>query len=136
MIRIQRSRKKGYKQPENTLYCGRGSKFGNPFIIKESAIEDVWYVTYHPKFNSLLIDSLLYDTNFSNIFIFTNRETKELALQDCLKCFEVYAENYLIDKLHLLKGKNLSCWCAIDQPCHVDILIKLYNKYYSPTEGN
>ncbi len=26
-----------------------------------------------------------------------------------------------------LRGKNLSCWCSIDQPCHADILLLLAN---------
>ncbi len=27
-----------------------------------------------------------------------------------------------------LKGKNLACWCALDQPCHADILLEIANK--------
>lgn len=26
-----------------------------------------------------------------------------------------------------LRGKNLACWCALDQPCHADILLELAN---------
>lgn len=26
-----------------------------------------------------------------------------------------------------LRGKNLACWCRLDQPCHADILLKLAN---------
>ncbi len=26
-----------------------------------------------------------------------------------------------------LKGKNLACWCPLDQPCHGDILLRLAN---------
>ena len=28
---------------------------------------------------------------------------------------------------HLLKGKNLACWCSIGEPCHADILLKIAN---------
>lgn len=28
----------------------------------------------------------------------------------------------------LLKGKNLCCWCPLDQPCHADILLKIANE--------
>ena len=24
----------------------------------------------------------------------------------------------------MLHGKNLMCWCALDQPCHADILLE------------
>ena len=26
-----------------------------------------------------------------------------------------------------LRGKNLACWCAHNQPCHADVLLKLAN---------
>jgi hypothetical protein len=26
-----------------------------------------------------------------------------------------------------LRGKNLACWCPLDQPCHADVLLKLAN---------
>lgn len=29
------------------------------------------------------------------------------------------------DFLDELKGKNLACWCKLDEPCHADILLKL-----------
>lgn len=27
----------------------------------------------------------------------------------------------------VLKGKNLGCWCALDAPCHADILLAFVN---------
>lgn len=27
-----------------------------------------------------------------------------------------------------LKGKNLACWCKLDEPCHADVLLELANK--------
>ena len=27
-----------------------------------------------------------------------------------------------------LRGKNLMCFCALDQPCHADVLLELANK--------
>ena len=26
-----------------------------------------------------------------------------------------------------LRGKNLCCWCRLDQPCHADVLLELAN---------
>jgi hypothetical protein len=31
------------------------------------------------------------------------------------------------ENLHKLRGKNLACWCALDQPCHADVLLELAN---------
>ncbi len=27
-----------------------------------------------------------------------------------------------------LRGKNLACWCPLDQPCHADVLIDMASK--------
>lgn len=29
--------------------------------------------------------------------------------------------------LEELRGKNLACWCPLDQPCHADVLLALAN---------
>lgn len=29
--------------------------------------------------------------------------------------------------LHELAGKDLACWCPLDQPCHADVLLELAN---------
>lgn len=28
---------------------------------------------------------------------------------------------------HPLRGKNLACWCSLDQPCHADVLLEIAN---------
>ncbi len=30
--------------------------------------------------------------------------------------------------LEKLRGKDLACWCPLDQPCHADVLLELANK--------
>jgi hypothetical protein len=27
-----------------------------------------------------------------------------------------------------LRGKDLACWCPVDQPCHADVLLELANQ--------
>jgi hypothetical protein len=27
-----------------------------------------------------------------------------------------------------LRGKDLACWCPLDQPCHADVLLELANQ--------
>jgi len=34
----------------------------------------------------------------------------------------------------VLKGKNLGCWCRLDDPCHADVLLRLVNAA-PPAEG-
>lgn len=32
------------------------------------------------------------------------------------------------DHIHELRGKDLACWCPLDQPCHADVLLELANR--------
>ena len=40
----------------------------------------------------------------------------------------VHHERYLGD----LRGRDLACWCALDQPCHADVLLELANEEATP----
>src|SRR6476620_899123 len=33
------------------------------------------------------------------------------------------------DIRHCLRGKDLACWCALDQPCHADVLLRIANSW-------
>jgi hypothetical protein len=37
------------------------------------------------------------------------------------------ARTAILALLPSLRGKDLACWCALDQPCHVDVLLELAN---------
>jgi hypothetical protein len=89
--RIQRKRTKGWRMPPNTVYVGRGSKWGNPFSIKAYGRIKAVY-----KFQKALIKNNL-----------------PITIEDVKR---------------ELKGKNLACWCALDKPCHADVLLELANK--------
>ena len=39
-VRIQRKRTKGWKMPPNTVYVGRGSRYGNPFLASRIGHEE------------------------------------------------------------------------------------------------
>lgn len=85
--RIQRKRSKGWRMPENTVYVGRPTKWGNAFIVTKET----------PPHIAVL-----------NFIIMLNRhDFKEIK--------------------KTLKGKNLACWCPLDQPCHADILLEIAN---------
>jgi hypothetical protein len=36
-------------------------------------------------------------------------------------------EFFISEVMRELKGKNLACWCPLDQPCHADVLLKIAN---------
>ncbi len=33
----------------------------------------------------------------------------------------------ILGALEELRGKDLACWCPLDQPCHTDVLLELAN---------
>lgn len=54
---------------------------------------------------------------------------------DCVAKFRAEWEQFISewpDVLPRLKrnlgGKNLVCWCPLDQPCHADVLLELANQ--------
>ena len=99
-IRIQRKRIKGWRMPENTVYVGRPSKWGNPFKAKTKM--DNWIAV--EKFRDYLLGQYKDYNKHLKRMIFLKSIVKEL------------------------KGKNLACWCKEKEPCHADILLKIANE--------
>lgn len=47
---------------------------------------------------------------------------------DCVQRFrEEQLGEYHEMALASLRGKNLACWCRLDQPCHADVLLEAAN---------
>ena len=88
--RIQRKRIKGWRMPENCIYIGRPSKWGNP-----------------------------YKRNMSG------------GPKDIIRAYRWWLEQKLKENPHFLdelKGKDICCWCRLDQKCHGDIILEFLNK--------
>lgn len=105
--RIQRKRTKGYKMPENTLYVGRPTKWGNKFkVINE---DGSWWI----------IDT---EGNY-----WRDYPTKEQATKRAVELYGHWLDGQ-IDSQKLdfseLVGKNLACFCPLSQTCHVDVLLE------------
>jgi hypothetical protein len=110
--RIQRKRVRGWKNPKNTVYVGRPTKWGNPFKVGMIVGFD-WVTIFDP------IDVLHY---FTRSRIIENNE-------EAVRLFAKYAAPRLKGVEYHLNGKNLSCFCPIGQPCHADVLLKMANRY-------
>ena len=99
-VRIQRSRKHKQVSPNGLpiVYVGRPSKFGNPYKVGEHS---VWL-----------------GRKCENIDDVVESYKRKIVAS---KAFQRLA-------IHYLKGKNLSCWCKIGEPCHADVLLELITK--------
>lgn len=119
--RIQLKRTKGWRMPENTVKVDRSNKcYGNPFRVGEDPTRvSRWW--------------LLPDDFRARI---CTKERWPWAIKDNAEAVEAFrllteapSERDAIRTIapHDLAGKNLACWCPLDQPCHADVLLELAN---------
>lgn len=135
--RIQRKRTKGWRMPENALSVTRPSMFGNPFIVGKhgNACQCV------EKFRRLMTtnnhqEAVLLCEEFTP----GERVTRHLRVGNTLvpHAWSPGAEKadyYLCFRHQIIaacRGRDLACYCALDQPCHADVLLELANPS-SPT---
>jgi hypothetical protein len=86
--------------PANTMKVDRSTEFGNPFNLGDE----------HPTLGRL--------------------ET----IDQVVEAYRLYLEDWIQGRtkkhpaaLNRLKGVNLACWCALDEPCHADVLLARLN---------
>ncbi|MDP2410373.1 MAG: DUF4326 domain-containing protein [Pseudolabrys sp.] len=101
--RIQLSRKRGWRMPPDTVTVTRPHKWGNPFVVT-TKIEPGKHAAGSQYF-------------------------AVPTVADAIDCFRLVMSQpgWRVDDIGELRGKNLACWCALDQPCHADILIEIAN---------
>jgi hypothetical protein len=98
--RVQLSRGRGWRLPPHTIKVDRSTRWGNPFKVGEDgdAAQCV------RLFRKLLTDPQFDLGSNHRLFMFT------------------------VDRLRAdLRGFNLACWCALDEPCHADVLLEVAN---------
>ena len=53
---------------------------------------------------------------------------KEYGAEGAVSVFAVHVAMGLGGDPEDLRGKDLACWCPLDQPCHADVLLKVANE--------
>lgn len=89
--------------PENTVYAGRPGKWGNPFVVGM----DGEAARCVELFRMLCAGKMCISKSAGSID----------AQRDFLAA--------LNEDLPELVGKDLACWCRLDAPCHVDVLLEV-----------
>ncbi len=100
-IRVQRQRTKGWKMPANTVYVGRPTLWGNPYEIGT-----------HSNALGRAVKTVEEAVRLYREVIWDAPDARHMA---------GYAREQL-------RGKNLACWCRLDQPCHADVLLEIANQ--------
>jgi len=99
--RVQLSRVKGWRMPNNTVKVDRSTRWGNPYKTHSDG---------YPMTPEVAVGC------FSALL---RGDSAGWVMRDTLTTPH--------DVKTLLRGKNLACWCALDQPCHADVLMRLAN---------
>jgi len=97
--RVQLSRKKDWRMPENTFKVDRSTRWGNPATVTATCPADVAVALFE---RSLLAWGGL-----------PQRGGGRVTLADIRR---------------ELRGKNLACWCKLSEPCHADVLLRIANE--------
>lgn len=129
--RIQRQRTKGWRMPPNTVYVGRGSAYGNPFVVGErsgvfndgkpdliEALTLEQCIGFYRDLTSGFLSPEMHPRghDFQRQF---RRRFIRMSLAEAARCY--------------LRGRNLACWCPlVDKdgkpvPCHADVLLEIAN---------
>ncbi|WP_230670981.1 DUF4326 domain-containing protein [Rathayibacter sp. Leaf248] len=112
--RIRLSRQKGYRKPAGAVVVSRPSKWGNPYrVAKTGPREFPWEVS-------------------DGTIVETATEARAHAVELFQKLLgPIGVSGYDPTTLEQLRtelgGRDLACWCPLDQPCHADVLLRLAN---------
>lgn len=108
--RVQRRRTKGFKLPPNTVSVTRGTQWGNPFTIGVHVSNNHEAVEYFDAWAN------------SKVMPYRRGAPIVPALDGFESCLFKEAVKTK------LRGKNLACYCRLDEPCHADILLRIANE--------
>lgn len=122
--RIQRKRVKGWRMPEGAVYVGRPTRFGNPVRVDPpspaigydgcSAGDAVEH--YH---NLVTKRASFHRTTESGAGFWHVTANPVNSRGDIVPTEQQIRQS--------LAGRDLACWCPLDQPCHADILLQIAN---------
>jgi len=123
--RVQLRRVKGWRRPPNTVSVARPSKWGNPWRALPTG--DGWSV-FARTANGL-------DWWLERVGIVTREEAvaESIALyrlgivRDAEDMYDDLPAAVAGGYFDEIAGKNLGCWCPLDEPCHADVLLELAN---------
>lgn len=109
--RVQRQRTKGWRMPPNTIYVGRPTVWGNPYLVNKPPPK--W-----PKGKPW--------NRAQAVHLY------EVMLAGGWRLRRPPGFTLVKRAMEELEGVNLCCWCPLDQPCHADVLLQYANAIVTP----
>lgn len=105
--------------PENAVSVTRPGKWGNPFVIGS-------YYMRGDHFGRAAGSLVMSYTCTSKEHADTRYSLIENNAQ-AVEWFRWYKTSFPDKDIKKLRGKDLACWCPLDQPCHADVLLEIAN---------
>jgi hypothetical protein len=146
--RIQRRRMKGWRMPDDAVYVGRPTKWGNPFrlgtpygLAQEPGIGGDRDWDYEGRISAA---GTRHDFHHADGRI-TVAHIRYLTASEAVELYRLalirqptasmrmaypsgsFVKPTLDDARAELAGRDLVCWCPLDHPCHADVLLALAN---------
>lgn len=125
---IQLRRTKGWRLPEGAVVVARPSRWGNIYLVGEGEVS-VTLTTIGPgagfydPTDCRHADLTLRDGITADEAVALYRRDLEESLKDPDPFYDELRE-----ALTALRGRDLACWCGLDDPCHRDPLLELANR--------
>lgn len=133
MKRIQRHRTKGWTMPEDAVYVGRPSAWGNSWVVRQMREVYPGYIAYLPFPDAYVVERVDKRGHPTGVLLGGFAGSAEATLTAVEMYRRSIAAHLLTpdgaddvrDWLRPLYGKDLACWCAEGAPCHADALLDL-----------
>lgn len=107
-IRIQRRRTRGWRMPAGAVYVGRPTRWGNMWTPKSYLDATGSRIASPETVMKICVDAY-------RAWLFGEAHWAHGALPP-------------VPDLAPLRGRDLVCWCRLDQPCHADVLLEVVNR--------
>lgn len=118
--RIQMSRQKPWRADNpDAVIVARPSRWGNPFDVRMYGL-DLALTLYKQALSGNWSPSLLDQSKSDDYWDATYKLTYEFRARLGTNAPAGMAKDFLA-------GRDLACWCPLDQPCHADVLLELAN---------
>lgn len=115
MRRVQLSRAKGWRKPENAVNIARPGRYGNPFRIGVPT-------PLHWRQGEETLRGEITAENAAEAVAYY-RDWMNRAVEVDAVPIRPYLPG--------LYGHDLACWCKPDQPCHADVILEMLGQQRS-----
>ncbi|WP_402465698.1 DUF4326 domain-containing protein [Isoptericola aurantiacus] len=142
--RIQLRRTKGWRKPEGTVNVARPTKWGNPFTIGgSSGLARTPAIHHRGKpweyEGRISAEGMRHDYHHGNGRV-TEVHVRAMTRAEVVECYRAWVTGggwpidwrpqtapTVAEIRARLAGRDLACWCPLDQPCHADVLLEIAN---------